>query len=211
MFLCPRRQRNQNAAETPSVSDFPFTLWLMDRVSVDSVNQIVTSAPKEPSNHTASADLRPSVTGFASSCRRPSVKQTSVQRKNRKRRSKLIRHSKIKVESYENRPCSGRAGQTIRPFRALRAGYRRSRLFVALVNRGFLRGSPLDALLVTFLAREKSHAVGITDRRQDDSFLCRASGTVALTLYPTGEDGKKRGRILCDSPYLFWLIDFSVI
>ena len=69
VFLCPRRQRNQNAAETALVSDFPLTLWLMDRVSVDSTNQILTSAPRESSNYTASADLRPSVTRLVNSCR----------------------------------------------------------------------------------------------------------------------------------------------
>jgi hypothetical protein len=64
-----RLRAGENAAETALVSDFPLTLWLTNRVSVVSVDQIVTSAPKEPSNHTASADLRPSVTRLVNSCR----------------------------------------------------------------------------------------------------------------------------------------------
>ena len=83
----------------------------------------------------------------------------------------LIRHSKIKVKSAKFAAGAGERGKrfaiSIRKCRE----WETASQFQAPVMRGYLRGYPLDALLVTFLAREKSRAAGRTHYKSDSSPL----------------------------------------
>ena len=80
-------------------------------------------------------------------------------------------HSGAKAEYINNHNVAGERGKRFAISMSKCRSIEKRANWVTPVKWGYLRGVPLDALLVTFLAREKSRAAGRTHYKSDSSPL----------------------------------------